>query len=488
MPVPSSISDLSTTPSLNSPAGTESPSTVDDYLRTQAAFIKQVDDKATGTVKSADLAATGGSALVGYDGGTVEARLMAFDQVTKPESLGGDFVQRVIDPGSAGAYTWMWGHKNNTLPLTDGGNFVFGGTSSNPHSIGAGSFLCTIGGGYNNNIGASAEATTIAGGAHHTVSASASHAAILGGSYQTVSGSYGSAVGGTGNTAHATYSFVGGGQSNIAGDTTLPSIDTRSAFVGAGANNVAKGLRSAIVAGGTNTAGGAEAFVGAGNNNNASGADAVIGGGNTNTASGAAAVVPGGTSCQATGADSFAGGNTSLASNSYSFAFGEFLESSGAGAWATGIRSKASLRGQRSHASGYFSAKGDAQISDLVLRGQTTSASVTLLGLSGTAGEKLVLPTDTTWAFSVMVVARRTDVDGESAAYKFEGCIKKDAGSASTSIVGSVTKTVLAESTAAWDANVSANTTNGDLQIDVTGEAAKTICWVARVQLTEVSG
>lgn len=72
MPVPSSISDLSTTPSLNSPAGTESPSTVDDYLRTQAAFIKQVDDKATGTVKATDLAATGGSDLVGYDGGTAQ--------------------------------------------------------------------------------------------------------------------------------------------------------------------------------------------------------------------------------------------------------------------------------------------------------------------------------------------------------------------------------------------------------------------------------
>lgn len=81
MPVPSSISDLSTTPSLNSPAGTESPSTVDDYLRTQAAFIKQVDDKATGTVKSADLAATGGSALVGYGDGTVEQALQDHEAV-----------------------------------------------------------------------------------------------------------------------------------------------------------------------------------------------------------------------------------------------------------------------------------------------------------------------------------------------------------------------------------------------------------------------
>lgn len=72
MPVPSSISDLSTTPSLNSPAGTESPSTVDDYLRTFAAFIKQVDG---GAVKAADLAATGGAALVGYDGGTAQGVL-----------------------------------------------------------------------------------------------------------------------------------------------------------------------------------------------------------------------------------------------------------------------------------------------------------------------------------------------------------------------------------------------------------------------------
>lgn len=44
MPVPSSISDLSTTPALNSPPGSESPSSIDDYLRTHAAFIKQVSD------------------------------------------------------------------------------------------------------------------------------------------------------------------------------------------------------------------------------------------------------------------------------------------------------------------------------------------------------------------------------------------------------------------------------------------------------------
>lgn len=44
MPVPSNITDLSTTPGSNSPAGSESPSTADDYLRTYAAFIKQTYD------------------------------------------------------------------------------------------------------------------------------------------------------------------------------------------------------------------------------------------------------------------------------------------------------------------------------------------------------------------------------------------------------------------------------------------------------------
>ena len=44
MPVPASITDLSTTPASNSPAGSESPTTLDEYLRTQAAFIAQLRD------------------------------------------------------------------------------------------------------------------------------------------------------------------------------------------------------------------------------------------------------------------------------------------------------------------------------------------------------------------------------------------------------------------------------------------------------------
>ncbi len=44
MPVPASINDLSTTAGNNSPAGSESPTTTDDYLRTISAFIASLRD------------------------------------------------------------------------------------------------------------------------------------------------------------------------------------------------------------------------------------------------------------------------------------------------------------------------------------------------------------------------------------------------------------------------------------------------------------
>lgn len=64
MPVPASISDLSTTPALNSPAGSESPALVDDYLRTHAAFIKQVNDAAALKAAEADVVKLTGNQTV----------------------------------------------------------------------------------------------------------------------------------------------------------------------------------------------------------------------------------------------------------------------------------------------------------------------------------------------------------------------------------------------------------------------------------------
>jgi hypothetical protein len=45
MPIPASINDLSTTAGSNSPAGSESPSLIDDYLRTYASYIADLRDR-----------------------------------------------------------------------------------------------------------------------------------------------------------------------------------------------------------------------------------------------------------------------------------------------------------------------------------------------------------------------------------------------------------------------------------------------------------
>jgi hypothetical protein len=62
MPVPSSINDLSTTPGSNSPPGTESPSTADDYFRAHAAFIASLRD---GKAADADVVKLTGNQTIG---------------------------------------------------------------------------------------------------------------------------------------------------------------------------------------------------------------------------------------------------------------------------------------------------------------------------------------------------------------------------------------------------------------------------------------
>lgn len=58
MPLPSSINDLSTTAGSNSPAGSESPSLIDDYLRTYASFIALLRDQSAYAPQTIASAAT----------------------------------------------------------------------------------------------------------------------------------------------------------------------------------------------------------------------------------------------------------------------------------------------------------------------------------------------------------------------------------------------------------------------------------------------
>lgn len=120
----------------------------------------------------------------------------------------------------------------------------------------------------------------------------------------------------------------------------------------------------------------------------------------------------------------------------------------------------------------------------------STILSLTTTNATGTdfpsGGGLLTIPTDTTTGFSVHIVARRTDADDESALYQMQGCIDNNAGT--VALVGSVTKTVVAEDTAAWDVSAIADNSNKALTLRVTGEASKTIAWQAHVRLFEITG
>jgi hypothetical protein len=136
---------------------------------------------------------------------------------------------------------------------------------------------------------------------------------------------------------------------------------------------------------------------------------------------------------------------------------------------------------------GKFSGNLDAITTQRILRNSTSTATLTELFLDGTSTQ-MVIANDTTWSFDCLVTARRTDADNESAGYRLTGVIDRQTNAASTALVGSVTAVTLAEDNAGWDATAVADTTTGALSIKVTGQAAKTIRWVAFCRTVETTG
>jgi hypothetical protein len=273
-------------------------------------------------------------------------------------------------------------------------------------------------------------------------------------------------------------SSTASGNSGIAGPYATAS----------GANSVAFGADStfqlgAVAAGdgsvalGRSYAGGTNSFAAAINNNTSSY-------GATGTSS-----IALGNLAKASINDAIAFGNLASASGNGSVAIGNQVSATNIGSFAMGAYALSDVQSKAAYSGVRFNSTGDAQTGKLVLVGSTTDATPKVLtSNNGTAtfNTQLRVNNDTTIVFSILLVARRTDVNNESAGYKFEGVIDNNAGT--TALVGTVTKTVLAEDTAAWDANVTADNSNGCLAITVTGEAGKTIYWVATCWTSEVTG
>lgn len=313
---------------------------------------------------------------------------------------------------------------------------------------------------------ASGNRSFIGGGENNTASSTES---FVGGgdSNSAITGDRAVVVGGQANTASGAESFVGGGQNNAASGSQC--------VVGGGDTNTAGPLQESTVAGGTlNTASGAQTFVGGGASNTASGLNSTVAGGYTNTASAQDASVSGGSSNSASGSSSAIGGGTNNAAS----APGSIIPG--------GQYAIADHHGQLSHAAGRFASAGDAQAFELILRRATTNATPAELFLDG-ASLRATIPTNTTWVFSLLTVARDDQAaTAESAAWKVEGVISNDNGT--TSLVTAVTSTTLADDTAGtWAHAVTADNANDALVVTVTGEAARNVRWVCHMRVVQVT-
>lgn len=231
-----------------------------------------------------------------------------------------------------------------------------------------------------------------------------------------------------------------------------------------------------------------------GQNNTASQPNATVSGGVGNTASNTGATVPGGSANTASGNYSFAMGNSCTASGQNSFAIGSSCAASGDYSQARGSRaSTRSITGADALASGSIFSTGDAQCIRLVLRQTTSDATAKPMtsdssGASSTTNH-LVLPNTSALCVTGQVVARQ-NATGDCKTWTFTAAIKRGAAAANTAMVAACTPVVVANDAgaAAWSLVVDANTTQGSLRLTVTGEAAKTIQWVALLDSAEVVG
>lgn len=266
---------------------------------------------------------------------------------------------------------------------------------------------------------------------------------VLGGENNKVTSQYATVAGGTGNTSSGAYSAVIGGS-----------------------NNTANAQGAAVFGGASSTASGPFSFVGAGNGAQASGqSSAVLGVG---TASGTFSCVIG------------SAGSTANATSSSVFG--------GAYGAVRAIEGNTVFPATNGPISTFT---GPTQSALLLLGRATTDATATRLTSNTSAAattNQVILPNNSAYTFQGTCIAARTAA-GDTSSWKFEGAIKRGANAASTVLVAAVTPTVIAQDAGAstWVLAITADTTNGGIAVTVTGQAATTIRWVAKIETTEVT-
>jgi len=270
-------------------------------------------------------------------------------------------------------------------------------------------------------------------------------------------------------------------------------------FVRDAINRVASGVKAFIGGGESNEASGVNAFIAAGKRNVVSGLSSMASGeyneisGEKSAACGSGNMISGnqsfasGEGNQVNEYASHAEGNGNVINSVCSHVEGSQNECNGAYSHAEGLCAKTYNDYQHAKASWDFyggEAKGEAQYTNIIARLETADANPWEL-LVGEEGH-IILMNDKMNAFRVMVVVTDDNIS-DGAAYELKGLIRKRGTASSTALIGSVTKTVIAETIPELDVNISADTVNGALKIEVSGQEEVVLRWVAFIEMVEVA-
>lgn len=240
---------------------------------------------------------------------------------------------------------------------------------------------------------------------------------------------------------------------------------------------------SAMAGGYNNSISGQACFIGGGSNNSASNFGSGILAGEANSASGGYSATVGGFAIAATSSQACVIGgtnNSANATNSIVIGGSQGTTRSITGNFVTPASS-----------SPITEATGRTQTATLLLGRQTTNATATVLASTSPAASttnQVILPNNSAYYVKGSIIATVTG-GGNTKSWDFIATIKRGANAAATSIVGAVTLNVQAADAGAatWVVAITADTTNGGLAVTVTGQAATTIRWVAKLESTEVT-
>jgi len=279
-----------------------------------------------------------------------------------------------------------------------------------------------------------------------------SHSVALGQSNAQGADSFAAAIG------NASSSYGASGGSSVAMGSN--AIASAYGAISLGKQNTASGTYSTIVGSYFSTVSANYSGVFSGRTNTCSnGTYATVVGGSTNEAQGQYSAVIGGFDTQATGKYSFASGGEAVSAEI----------------------------GKVARASGKFAARGDAQGGQFVLRSDTTDATAEALTTNNStanATNQIVAASDTCITFHGTVTAMQNGAQAYGG-WEIKGMLVNDGGTTSLAL-GNVSD-MAANNASSWAVALSADDTNNALKIQVTGEAAHNIRWVANVQTAEVT-